>query len=380
MRTQEQILSDIQYINEKKIPACIFGAGKIGVNFGYDFLQILNIRVDFYCDNDISKWGCEIIDGIRCEAMEEVEKSGRHAYFIMTSNRLANEIKTQLEEKGIDLIITYSEICSLDEIVGYYFKASLYELTSNEEKRREMVDADEGDYPCISNDNGKNIAVYTCITGDYDDFQETECIADHCDYFLISEKKPDNIKYYKWINVNDVIPDYVDDNARRNRFCKINGDILFSNYKYSIYIDGNVIPRRDISDYILKLGKSGIACHKHLTQRCLYIEAIRCIKYQRDSELLIKKQMNKYLKENMPKSYGGFECTMLVRENNNVLCRKVMHDWWREVFVYSSRDQLSFTYSLWKNGLCQDDVGVLGEGFYMNKDFTHTKLHYFGHV
>lgn len=375
MRTQKEILREIQYIKEKDIPACIFGAGKIGVNFGYDFLRILDIKADCYSDNDSAKWGREIIEGIRCKPIEEIEEEREHAYFIMAGNRLAEEIKSQLKEKGISLMITYPEICSLDRIVDHYFNEELYRHTSGEEDRTNTVGMDAHNYPCIRNEHGKDIAIYTCITGDYDDFREAEYIAQNCDYFLISDKKPDNISRYIWIDASEVIPTYVKDNVRRNRFCKINGDILFSNYRYSIYIDGNALPKRDISDYILKLGRSGIACHKHLTQQCLYIEAIRCIKYQRDSEVLIKNQMCKYLQQKMPRGYGGFECSMLVRENHNDLCRKVMRDWWREVYVHSARDQLSFTYSLWKNGLRQDDVGVLGEGFYMNNDFIHTKKH-----
>lgn len=46
---------------------------------------------------------------------------------------------------------------------------------------------------------------------------------------------------------------------------------------------------------------------------------------------------------------------------------------WMEVYVHSYRDQLSFTYSLWKNGLTADEVGALGEYMRKNNDFIYEK-------
>ena len=89
----------------------------------------------------------------------------------------------------------------------------------------------------------------------------------------------------------------------------------------------------------------------------------------------IRNQMCKYRQEGMPREYGEFECGILVRENKNILCKTIMHDWWREVYVHSYRDQLSFTYSLWKNGVKSSKIGKLGVDIRENSDLIFVKGH-----
>ena len=93
----------------------------------------------------------------------------------------------------------------------------------------------------------------------------------------------------------------------------------------------------------------------------LYQVAVNCA---RD---LLKSRWHK--REKMPVNYGQFACGILIRENHNPLCRLVMEDWWREVFAKSYRDQLSFMYCLWKNGLNASDVGCLEGDWSRNRDF-----------
>ena len=373
MRNQKSVLEDLIYLRESARPICIFGAGKIGCGHGYEIVKMLNLKVDCYFDNDLHKWGCEIVDGIRCEPISGLKKE--YAYLLMGGNHFADEVKEQLAEIGAKVFITYFELCALDIVIESFFKGDIYFHSDIEKKKEKVINADMRDYPHIPNKSKKDIAVYTCITGDYDFFKEAENISDRCDYYLISEKKPDDLKFYQWINIYDICPGYVTDNVRQNRFCKINGDILFEEYQYSIYLDGSILPANDISNYVYKVGKSGIGCHKHPVHQCLYAEGMWCIRGRKDDEFIIRNQMCKYRQEGMPREYGEFECGMLVRENKNILCKTIMHDWWREVYVHSYRDQLSFTYSLWKNGIESSKIGNLGADIRENSDVIFVKKH-----
>lgn len=373
MRSQKLVLKDLTFIRENAIPICIFGAGKIGCGHGYEIVKMLNLKVDYYFDNDSHKWGYEIVDGIRCEPISSLKKE--YAYLLMGGDQFIDEVKGQLAGIGAKVFITYSELCALDIVIENFFKGDTYFCSDVEKKKEKLINADMRDYPHIPNKNKKDIAVYTCITGNYDVFKEAEYISDRCDYYLISEKKPDDLKFYHWINIYDICPEYVMDNVRRNRFCKINGDILFEEYQYSIYLDGNILPANDISNYVYKTGKSGIGIHRHPVRQCLYAEGMQCIRGKKDDELTIRNQMCKYRQEGMPREYGEFECCILVRDNKNILCRLIMRDWWREVYVHSYRDQLSFTYSLWKNGVRADEIGDLGESRWKNNDFICMKKH-----
>ncbi len=53
------------------------------------------------------------------------------------------------------------------------------------------------------------------------------------------------------------------DNAGLNRYYKMHPDVLFEDYNYSIYIDGNIKVIGDLTAYINLISKAGIAVHRH---------------------------------------------------------------------------------------------------------------------
>lgn len=61
-----------------------------------------------------------------------------------------------------------------------------------------------------------------------------------------------------------------------------------------------------------------------------------------------------------PRHFGLFETNVIIRFHNDPKCKAVMDTWWNEIETRTKRDQLSFTYSLWKNGLISDYVMSLG--------------------
>ncbi len=73
-------------------------------------------------------------------------------------------------------------------------------------------------------------------------------------------------------------------------------------------------------------------------------------------------QMSAYMREGMPCEYGLPEMGIIAREHNNPICIKIMEEWWDEfIRTKSQRDQLSFMYVIWKNGLKLSDLYLLGE-------------------
>ena len=50
-------------------------------------------------------------------------------------------------------------------------------------------------------------------------------------------------------------------------------DVLFEDYNYSIYIDGNIKVIGDLTAYINLISKAGIAVHRHGKRDCVYEEA-----------------------------------------------------------------------------------------------------------
>lgn len=86
--------------------------------------------------------------------------------------------------------------------------------------------------------------VYTAIFGQYDALQEPFIIEKDVDYLCITDHLfpvP-----YPWRRI--LIKTKNADKIRLNRLFKINPHLFFPQYKYSLYIDGNIIINCSISE------------------------------------------------------------------------------------------------------------------------------------
>lgn len=311
---------------------CIWGAGCIGKGIGLRILRHLNISVDYYCDNNKELFGKEIIDGIKCEEYSRLIKNReRTICFLIMRSDYIGEVYKQLLDMGINNIVTYQDLLEMDGVIKQY-------------------------YPFMRKNK---IAVYTCIVGDYDQINEPQFISDNCDYYIVSDKKPERETVFHYLDINNYLPQKKMDNTRKNRYVKINAHEVFPQYKYTIYIDGNLIIKSDMTRCIDDLPRTRIAVAGESYWDDVYIEGIRCIESKRDKKDLIIKQIEKYWLEGMPEHFGAFLCNVLVREHNHPTCVRLMEDWWEQLENYSRRDQISFPYVLWKNGYSKEDVKTL---------------------
>lgn len=135
--------------------------------------------------------------------------------------------------------------------------------------------------------------------------------------------------------------------------------LFLENYTYSIYIDGNVRIKSDLSNFLSK-SRTGISVFMHPMRECIYYEALSIVNFKRVDVEDVCRQMNKYFEEGMPYRYGLAEMPVIVREHMKKECMDVMATWWKEFNSESQRDQLSFMYALWKNKFSLDDLGSLG--------------------
>lgn len=376
MEYQDEILNKIELIKSKRMKTCIFGAGQYGTGMAYDILKSFGIQILCYSDNDPVFWGKTVRDDVICVSPDNILPKGITACFIFIGSKIGtDEVLEQMKQLDLNVIITLSELLSLSIITDNFLNGKIISEHMQVNNESMIWDVNRVKKGCIHNDNGRECAVFTCITGNYDRVNEPKFYSDNCDYYLISDENSEKLKGMQWIDIRTVVPDKVVDNIRRNRFCKINAPYIFSEYKYSIYIDGTIEILGDLNKYINKIGKSGIAIFKHPERNCIYQEAVACGVRKADSVSKIYTQVTDYFNEGMPYDFGLFECTILIRDNSNPICQKIMLDWWNEVFNRSYRDQLSFTYCLWKNGLKYEDVGILGENYRTSVEFRRIRNH-----
>lgn len=322
----------IELARQTEFQVCIWGAGYIGKGIGLKLLKQLAIKVDYYCDNNETLIGKEIAEGIRCEGYDRLVKNCENTicFLIMRSDYIG-EVFQQLTQMGISNIVTYQELLEMDRVIEQY-------------------------YPFMSRNK---IAIYTCIVGDYDQISEPLWIENDCDYYIISDRKPERETVFKYLDICDYLPDDVKDNTRKNRYIKINAHKIFPQYRYSIYVDGNIVIKKGITKCIENLPKSRIGVAGESYWDSVYIEGLRCIESKFDDKEFIMKQIEKYWLEGMPEHFGSFLCNVLAREHNHPNCVKLMEEWWEQLKRYSRRDQISFPYVLWKNGYTKEDIKQL---------------------
>ena len=215
---------------------------------------------------------------------------------------------------------------------------------------------------------GKRLAVYTSIYGKYDKLCEPLYVDPNCDYYILTDQyiPEDSI----WKKIDFEFPEYINTNFLKNRYVKMFPNLVFPDYSYSLYIDGNITVVSEVSLYLNDFNcRSGIAMHKHPASSDLYDEIEACLmteKITNDEASYLRKRLQD---EGFPKNFGMLECNIILREHNKDACKLIMSTWWDELLHGLKRDQLYFTYSLYKNGYKYSDIDILGLNMNMNPMF-----------
>lgn len=230
----------------------------------------------------------------------------------------------------------------------------------------------------------KKICVYTCITGNYDNVKELAFKEKGVDYFLFTNNK--KIVSFTWnviyIENNDL------DNIRLARKIKILGHEKLDSYDITVWVDGAIIIRKSILEFIdnyCDMDKFSLVGFKHRERDCIYQEALECVRLKKENKDIVKKQMLKYRNDQYPEHNGLIESTVLVRKYHDSELKKVMEAWFFEICEFSYRDQLSFNYIVSKSNLqfsllefnVFDNEYFFWENHILNKDIFHFNV-YFG--
>lgn len=137
---------------------------------------------------------------------------------------------------------------------------------------------------------------------------------------------------------------------RRNaKYYKILPHIDLPNYDYWMWADVShavITPPEIIATSYM--GDADIGVFRHTQRNCAYQEAEELKKLGYDYVELIDKQIVHYKQESFPENFGLYELPVSVRRNNKHV-RAFNEMWWEQICQYSSRDQLSFPYCLFKN-------------------------------
>ena len=195
------------------------------------------------------------------------------------------------------------------------------------------------------------LAIYTALVGAYDTIRQPHVVDDSFDYFLFSND----------IAVNRLgvwqirrIPYSNPDNARLSRWVKTHPDELLPDYDASVWIDVNIIIK---SVFIYTRTRDLIAQNIvissmwHNARNCIYDEAAFVAYRGLEKETIVLNWLRKLKQESYPHQIGLFECGVIFRIHHNELVVSFDNEWWGCINHFSRRDQLSFSYCLWKLNL-----------------------------
>lgn len=203
------------------------------------------------------------------------------------------------------------------------------------------------------------VVIYTAITGGYETLRNPDYIDPDFTYICFSDEP-----FWSKLTNNTVwkickTPKSSLDTTRKARQLKTQPHIFLDKYAfdYSVWIDGNINVTGDITKLIRSLGDFTLAGFKHYMRDCLYDEADACIQGNKDDPAIITSQINQYRSERFPPHEGLLETNVLIRKHNDPDINNLMNIWWDQIRTYSKRDQLSFTYACWKQGITPTLMG-----------------------
>jgi hypothetical protein len=191
------------------------------------------------------------------------------------------------------------------------------------------------------------VLVLTANIGNYDKMESPQFVSEHCDYIAVSDNQKNVPEGWKYVEYNSfsALPDHRYIDRRNAKICKILSTIFFQDYEYILWHDAN---KQLVSDPVLFIEKHkdfDILIGTHSRRNCVYVERAAC--RGRDSYTMLTEQMECYKGAGMPKRYGLWGCWGFVVKNTDAI-RTLQLMWWEQICKYSSRDQLSLPFCLYK--------------------------------
>ena len=192
---------------------------------------------------------------------------------------------------------------------------------------------------------------YTCITGNYAQLYSHDYINYGWDYICFTDNK--NLLKKKQTGIWQIRPLVFNklDNTKNNRWHKMHPHILFPDYEQSLYVDGNVNILTPYYSKLIAQTKLNMLLPEHYQNNCVYKELDYIVELNKETKEKIDVLRNKYRQEQMPEKLGLTENNIIFRKHKEPQIIKIMEEWWQMVENYSKRDQASFMYVIWKNGI-----------------------------
>lgn len=178
------------------------------------------------------------------------------------------------------------------------------------------------------------MTIYTAIFGNYEELKEPTVITPNWKYVCYTDQPITS-------NVWQIIKMPTPENARRlARRIKILAHEYVSDTKH-IWIDASFVIDTNLNDWWSKYMKGSFSAPKHPLTSCVYKEILSCLIGNRGEEQLLRQQEIDYIAMKVPSNNGIIQSGLLMR-TRDAECIALCNDWWNELELHSSRDQVAF--------------------------------------
>ncbi len=179
--------------------------------------------------------------------------------------------------------------------------------------------------------------VYTAIIGEYDNLLPP---LSKQDWRFICYTTNKNLTSKDW---EIVYLKQEEDKIRQARKIKI---ITPFNYDECIWIDGNIQVVGKLNSFLTLLQNKEMCLMNHPHRTNLIEEAFAIIKYKKDDERIIQKQLISYAKHEY--NCCAMSATGIIYRKNTQQVKDFCNLWYEHVLMFSHRDQMSVDFCAWK--------------------------------
>ncbi len=221
--------------------------------------------------------------------------------------------------------------------------------------------------------DGLKIAVYSCITDEYDTVLEPVSDEPGVDYYLFTDVEIRNGSKWKKVDITR-FKEYTElTPVQLNRKIKMLPFKYLPDYDYSIYIDGNIEIVAPLSPLVEEMGSHALGVHYHRTRDCIYDELVQVLYLKKADPVLARQQVAAYKKDGFPPHFGLYENPILIRKHSDKGVCRLMEIWWEEYMRYPTRDQLSLPYVIWKSGYDRGKIHIIAKN--LDKSPRFKRIH-----
>ena len=141
------------------------------------------------------------------------------------------------------------------------------------------------------------------------------------------------------------------------RWHKLHPHQLLPDYEESLYVDANILIKDRVGPLFEQaLRKSPMALFRHPTRNCTYAEAEVVKRLRYDDAAIVDAQMAFYRAHGLPAGAGLHFGGIMFRRHNDPDLANLLEDWWRQMKIFSHRDQLSLEFMLRRHGIVVEEM------------------------